>query len=123
MPFNGKMEKIYTNHIRKMGDELKLTIRRADDIFTPGPFMEKVWDGICAAELILADCTQKNPNVFYEIGMAHTVGKKIVLITRSEKDIPSDIKHYDYIPYVYDPEGAEELIEKLKAFVKTHFAL
>jgi len=46
--------------------------------------MEKVWDGICAAELIIADCTQKNPNVFYEIGMAHTVGKKVVLITRSE---------------------------------------
>lgn len=122
MPFNDKMEKIYTNHIKKMGDELGLTIRRADDIFTPGPFMEKVWDGICAAELILADCTQKNPNVFYEIGMAHTVGKKVVLITRSEKDIPSDINYYDYIPYVYDPEGAEELIEKLKAFVKTHFA-
>ncbi len=85
--------------------------------------MEKVWDGICAAQLILADCTQKNPNVFYEIGMAHTVGKKVVLITRWEKDIPSDIKHYDYIPYVYDPEGAHQLIEKLRTFVKAHFGL
>lgn len=123
MPFNAKMEKVYTNHIKKLGEELGLTIRRADDIFAPGPFMEKVWDGICSAQLILADCTQKNPNVFYEIGMAHTVGKKVVLITRSEKDIPSDIKHYDYIPYVYDPEGAEQLIEKLRAFIKAHFSL
>jgi hypothetical protein len=121
MPFNTKMEKIYTNHIKKIGDALQVVVRRADDIFTPGPFMEKVWNGICAAELILADCTEKNANVFYEIGMAHTVGKKVVLITRSEKDIPSDIKHYDYIPYVYDPEGVEELIEKLKAFIKAHF--
>ena len=91
MPFKAKMEKVYTNHIKKMGEELGLSIRRADDIFTSGPFMEKVWDGICAAQLVLADCTEKNPNVFYEIGMAHTVGKKVVLITRSEKDIPSDI--------------------------------
>jgi hypothetical protein len=29
--------------------------------------MEKLWDGICAAQLILADCTEKNPNVFYEM--------------------------------------------------------
>lgn len=123
MPFNAKMEKVYANHIKKMAQELGLTMRRADEIFTPGPFMEKVWDGICEAQLILADCTQKNPNVFYEIGMAHTVGKKVVLITRSEKDIPSDIKHYDYIPYVYDPEGVDLLIEKLKQFIKAHFAL
>ena len=97
MPFNAEMEKVYTNHISKLGEELGLTIRSADDIFAPGPFMEKVWDGICAAQLILADCTQKNPNVFYEIGIAHTAGKKVVLITRSEEDIPSDIKHHDLI--------------------------
>jgi hypothetical protein len=121
MPFNAKMEKVYTNHIKKMGEELGVTIRRADEIFLPGPFMEKVWDGIYAAQLILADCTEKNPNVFYEIGIAHTVGKKVVLITRSDEDIPSDIKHFDYIPYIYDPEGVETLIERLKTFLKSHF--
>ena len=88
MPFNTAMEKVYTHHIKKLGDELGLNIWRADDTFAAGPFMEKVWDGICAAQLIIADCTQKNPNVFYEIGMAHTVGKKVVLITRSDDDIP-----------------------------------
>jgi hypothetical protein len=123
MPFKAKMEMFYTNHIKKLGDELGLSIRRADDIFSPRPFMEKVWDGICAAQLVLADCTEKNPNVFYEIGMAHTTGKKVVLITRSEKDIPSDIKNFDYIPYMYDPEGVETLITKLRTFLKAHFKL
>jgi hypothetical protein len=123
MPFNTKMEKAYFNHIKKMCEELGVAIKRADELFSAGPFMEKVWNGICAAKLILADCTEKNPNVFYEIGMAHTVGKKVVLITRSDEDIPSDIKHYDYIPYIYDPEGVEILVEKLKAFLKFHFKL
>jgi len=123
MPFNAQMEKVYTKHIKKMGEELGLTIRRADEMFSPGPFMEKVWDGICAAPLVLADCTEKNANVFYEIGMAHTVGKKVLLITRSHDDIPADIKHFDYIPYLYDPEGVEVLIEKLKTFLKAHFGL
>jgi hypothetical protein len=123
MPFKAKLENVYFNHIRKMGEELGVKIRRADEIFLPKPFMEKVWDGICGAQLILADCTEKNPNVFYEIGVAHTVGKKVVLITRSEKDIPSDIKHYDYIPYIYDPEGVEALIEKLRTYIKDYFKL
>jgi hypothetical protein len=121
MPFKAKLEKVYSNHIKQLGDELGLSIRRADEIYSPRPFMEKVWDGICAAQLIIADCTEKNANVFYEIGIAHTVGKKVVLITRSDKDIPSDIKHFDYIPYIYDPEGVETLIDKLRTFLASHF--
>jgi len=117
MPFNASLEKLYTNHLKKMGDQMGIVIRRADDIVSTEPFMEKVWAGICAAKLILADCTQQNPNVFYEIGIAHAVGKRVMLITRSENDIPADIKHFDYIPYVYDPEGTEQLIEKLKTFI------
>src|SRR5262245_66447419 len=64
MPFNAKMEKVYTNHIKKIGEELDLNIRRTDDITTSEPFMEKVWDGICEATLILAERTEKNHNVF-----------------------------------------------------------
>lgn len=123
MPFNANLVNVYTNHIRKLGAELKLNIRRGDEIFDARPFMEKVWNGICAAELILADCTEKNPNVFYEIGMAHTVGKKVVLITRSEEDIPSDIRHFDYILYTNDLEGVEVLIKRLNEFFKSHFNL
>jgi CheY-like chemotaxis protein len=123
MPFNAKMAKVYTHHIKKLGEELGVKIRRADEIFSPRPFMEKVWEGICAAQLILADCTEENPNVFYEIGVAHTIGKKVVLITRSDKDIPSDIKHFDYIHYIYGPKGVETLIEKLRTFLKSHFKL
>ncbi len=123
MPFNPEMEGVYTYHIKKLGDELGIKILRADDMYTPGPFMDKVWDGICRAQLIIADCTQKNPNVFYEIGMAHTVGKQVVLITRSNDDIPSDIKHYNYIPYEYDPVGVDQLIEKLRTFMKGYFEI
>jgi len=121
MPFKATLEKVYTDHIKVLGEHLGLTIRRADEVFSPRPFMEKVWDGICAARLVIADCTQKNANVFYEIGLAHTVGKKVVLITRSDRDIPSDIKHFDYIPYIYDPAGVETLIGKLRAFLEAYF--
>jgi hypothetical protein len=122
MPFNASLEKLYTHHLKKMGEEMGIVIRRADEIYSTDPFMEKVWAGICSAKLILADCTQQNPNVFYEIGIAHAVGKRVMLITRSENDIPADIKHFDYIPYVYDPEGTEQLIEKLRTFIASQIA-
>lgn len=121
MPFEANLGQVYTNLIKKNGDELGLTVRRADEIMTTQPFMEKVWDGICSAELIVADCTEKNANVFYEIGMAHTVGKKVALITRSDEDIPADVKHFDYTSYTYDPEGVEVLTGKLTKFLKGYF--
>jgi hypothetical protein len=123
MPFDRELEGVYRDHIRPLGDELGVSIRRADDVVGAGPFMEKVWNGICAADLIIADCTEQNANVFYEIGIAHAVGKTVVLLTRSEDDIPSDIKHYEYIPYVDDPDGVGELIAKLKSLIESHFDL
>ena len=47
--------------------------------------------------------------------MAHTVGKKVVLIARSEKDIPSDIKHFEYI--TYNVEGVGVLVGRLRTVV------
>jgi hypothetical protein len=55
--------------------------------------------------------------------MAHTVGKTVVLITRAEKDIPADIKHFNYVPYIYDPEGVDTLIGKLRELLKSRFGL
>ena len=121
MPFKARMAEVYSNHIKKLGKELRVSIRRADDSYSPRPFMEKVWDGICAARLIVGDCTEKNPNVLYEIGIAHTVGKKVVLITRSEEDIPADIGHFEHI--TYDLEEVSVLIDRLRAVLKANLGL
>lgn len=121
MPFHTSFEKVYFGYIGPKAHELGLKAIRADDIFSPKPFMEKVWDGICAAKLILADCTSMNPNVFYEIGIAHTVGKKIVFITRSPDDIPSDIKHYEYI--LYDDANLDHSVNRITEYIKKFFRL
>lgn len=55
----------------------------------------------------------------YAIGVAHTVGKEVVLITRSGDDVPSDIRHFEHISYVYDPEGADQLMDRLRAYNKS----
>ena len=44
-------------------------------------------------------------------------------MTRSEHDIPSDIRHFDYINYVYDPEGVRTLVGKLRVFIQQSLRL
>ena len=58
--------------------------------------------------------TDRNPNVFYETGVAHTVGKEVILITQSMNDVPFDLKHLRCIVYDYTPRGIQFLESNLK---------
>src|SRR6266446_2924699 len=87
MPFREELKPIFEKIIKKVAKKLMITARRADDIFTTHKVMTDVWADICSARVILADCTGRNPNVFYEIGLAHVVGKNVILTTQNRKDI------------------------------------
>ena len=56
---------------------------RADDIYDNRPIIEDVWRCTNEARILIAELTGRNPNVFYETGIAHTVGKEVILITQS----------------------------------------
>lgn len=75
--------------------------------------MHDIWSAIFLADWIIADCTGRNPNVFYEIGIAHTVGKRVILITQDEKDVPFDVRHIRYFNYTFTPRGMKKLEESL----------
>jgi nucleoside 2-deoxyribosyltransferase len=66
-----------------------------------------------SASLTVADCTGRNPNVFYEIGLAHALGKPVILITQNSEDIPFDVTHIRYIQYEFTPRGMERFEQKL----------
>ncbi|HET6889687.1 MAG TPA: hypothetical protein VFH31_01180 [Pyrinomonadaceae bacterium] len=122
MPFNAELGPLY-KQLKNLGEQLGVTIKRADEIYGYEGFIVKVWKAIFWADLIIADCTQRNPNVFYEIGLAHVLGKPVVFITRSNDDIPSDIRHLEYIEYKYDEKGVEDLLEKLGNRIKETLGL
>ncbi len=105
MPFTEILKPIYDDHIKKVSKANNLTIARADDFFSQNSIMHEVWSAITQASIIIADCTGKNPNVFYEIGIAHTIGKPVILITQNQDDVPFDLRHIRYILYEYTPSG------------------
>jgi hypothetical protein len=82
--------------------------------FLQGRVIEDIWVAINSAKVIIADCTGRNPNVFYELGMAHTIGKEVVLITQDIDDIPFDVRHIRFIVYEYTPRGMKEFEVQLK---------
>jgi AbiTii-like protein len=117
MPFTQDLTDIYNNHIKKVVDALDLSIARADDFFSQEAIMDEIWSAIANATFLIADCTGKNPNVFYEIGLAHAIGKPVILITQNSDDVPFDIRHRRYIKYAYTPPGMEKFEKDLSTTI------
>ena len=80
--------------------------------------MEDIWSGINVAKLVIADITGRNPNVLYELGITHTVGKPFVLLTQSAKDIPFDLNQFRHIIYEDNMEGYETLRSNLPKHIE-----
>lgn len=121
MPFGGWFDNyyadIYIPSIEKAGFEAK----RADDLYRPGNIVNDIWTYTKEAKVVLADLTDKNPNVFYELGLAHAITKPAVLITASMDDVPFDLRSLRVI--VYDknsPDWGEILKDNItKALTET----
>ncbi len=114
IPFRPPFFRIFEDVIKPAMEEVGFKVVKADDIFEPGPVIEQIWEYINRAEIILADVTGRNPNVFYELGIAHTLGKNVVIITQSENDVPFDLRHLRYFKYEDNEEGWKKLEETLK---------
>jgi hypothetical protein len=105
MPFKEELSHVYEAHIKQVMSRLNLTIKRGDDFFTNHAIIGDIWGAINHSRLVIADCTGRNPNVFYELGIAHTIGKPAIMIAQNEADFPFDIRHFRFIHYQPTSEG------------------
>jgi hypothetical protein len=104
MPFLNEMSNVYSL-VAGCCASLNLSVQRADDLFGASHVIDDIWDLINSAKIVVCDCTHKNPNVFYELGIAHTVGKPVILITQNESDVPFDLRHWRYLLYPKNRKG------------------
>ena len=99
MPFDKAFDDIYKLGIKETATTLGILAERVDEqIFREG-ILERIYRQIDLADLIVADMTGQNPNVFYEVGYAHAKGKLSILLTQKAEDIPFDLKHHRHIVY------------------------
>ncbi len=119
MPFRPEMEEIYEDIIQPTIKELGMECRLAKEIYSVGPIIDQIWYCIQLAGIIIADLTNRNPNVFYELGLAHASDKKVILLTQSIEDVPFDLRHLRCIEYDNTPRGAKKLKQSLIETLKS----
>lgn len=119
MPFGGWFDDYYETIYQPAIKAAGLVPRRADDLYGPNAIVRDVWELTKKAKIVLAELTGKNPNVFYELGLAHALAKPAILVTQTLDDIPFDLQHLRVI--VYDrngPKWGDGLKESIQASIK-----
>ncbi len=86
---------------------------RADDIWDEPELIQDVFSLIYRSRFVICDFSGRNPNVFYEAGIAHTLGKTVIPIAQSKEDVPFDLGHLRYVKYLPNTEGYAELQRSL----------
>jgi hypothetical protein len=114
MPFAPEFTEIYQQGIKKAWEELGFRCLRSDeDIHTHDIMCRAICQNIQRARFIVADMTGRNPNVFYELGLAHAFGKPVILVTQRAKDVPFDLKAILYIDYGGDINKLNQELTKM----------
>ncbi|MGQ3670911.1 hypothetical protein ACT6QG_00755 [Xanthobacter sp. TB0136] len=118
MPFDAGFNDVYAA-IQLGAGNAGLRCRRADDIWENPAIIQDVVSLIDRSRVVVCDCTGRNPNVFYEAGIAHTLGREVILITQSEHDIPFDLRHLRHVRYLNNVEGRGALTATLQGRMQT----
>lgn len=100
MPFDKEFQDLYEYMKQITEDTYQETrIYRADDLLNQQNILKDIVESIITSDLIIADLTSLNPNVFYELGLAHALKKNVVLLTQDVNELPFDLRSYRVIPY------------------------
>lgn len=115
IPFASEFDDLYELGIKAAATEVGIVAERLDEQLFAEGMMERIYRQIEAADIIVAEMTGQNPNVFYEVGYAHAKDKLCILQTSEAKDIPFDLKHRRHIVHRGSIAGCKEaLIENLQ---------
>lgn len=120
MPFEDKRTEIYNEYVKTpIEEQLGVSCERSNDITRSTKIMENIWDLLQSCSVVIADISGSNPNVFYELGFAHAIGKPVVLIVENIDEVPFDVGSIRIIPYGDRPSTWKRLSERVVQFVKS----
>lgn len=118
MPFNRSFDAVFAG-IQSAAAGVGLRCRRADDIWENPSVIQDVVALLDRSRIVVCDCTDRNPNVFYEAGIAHTLGREVILIAQAEHDIPFDLRHLRFVRYYGNAQGINDLSTALQTRMQT----
>lgn len=122
MPFGNGFDQIYNQFLREALTQAGFDVTRADDIMNAQNIIKDIVRRISESDLIVADLTDSNPNVYYELGLAHGLNKPVILLIQEIKEIPFDLRSYRVISYTThfsDINDARKQLSDLAAGILT----
>ncbi len=120
MPFRPELNYFYLFLENFITKEFAISVERGDAQILDKPLMEKIREQILRADLIIGDVTGNNPNVFYELGLAHARGKSVIFITQDPPEkAPVDIRAFECIPYELGDHRA--FLPRIKNAIQSYF--
>lgn len=99
MPFSKEFDDVYRLGIKEPAAELGIRAERVDEQIYAEGILDRIYRQIDLADIVIADMSGQNPNVFYEVGYAHAKEKLCLLVTNDAADIPFDLKHKRHTVY------------------------
>lgn len=111
-PFSNEATKTYVL-IKNICSECGLNLYRGDEEFSHEDILTNIVKYIVKARIIVANIDGKNPNVFYELGIAHTLGKPTILVSKAIENAPFDIQQNRIVLYKNDDELKIKLSKEL----------
>lgn len=108
MPFDEKFNAVYATFQTAIA-AVGMKCQRADDVWDNDHVIQDVVSLIERAAVVICDLTGRNSNVFYEMGIAHTLGRNVIMVTQSAEHVPFDVGHIRNIRYLNNAEGLAKL--------------
>ena len=119
MSFAEDLYGVYETAIKPAVEGMDFACIRADEIDESGIIVDQIIKRLADAKFIIADLTHQNPNVFYELGISHTLANKTIVIAQSTKDVPFNIEGHRVIIYKDSMVGGAKLKKDLTKHIKT----
>lgn len=117
MPFKKDLDDVYNECIKPTLVEKHWECKRSDEVFGTRAVIDIIHEYIFRPDIIIADLSERNANVFYELGFSHAIGKNTILVTQALKDVPFDVGFLRLIEYGNNVQGLKKLSSELDAFI------
>jgi len=115
MQFSDTYDDVYDDAIKPLVQEIGYEPVRVDEISQPGIILNDIWGQITESSVVIAEVTEPNPNVYYEIGVAHALGKPTILLAQRGTSLPFDLGPHRCIFYDNTIPGRGRLLDSLRS--------
>ena len=120
MQFGEPYDDLYQEVVRPVSEDLGFVALRADDVFRPGVILQDIIRGIVDSDVVVAEITPVNANVFYKLGYAHALNKPTILLAnRNTEKLPFDISGYRVIFFDDSIRGKRDIEATLRKHLES----